>query len=248
MPCPAATIQIHRLPGMSVDIVPAPVGRGWMDRSRERAAYRCLPMNIANAHGWQILCRAGFSVRWNGTSGTDALEFRYDTPGVQPAISHFGAGIVTFDIPAVFRTPPGVAIFAMGPTNANRLGLAPLSGVVETDWLPFTFTMNWQVYARDHWISFRKGDPYCQFFPVRLDELEGYALELHDLADSPELHSQFSGFSESRRSFLAEMKDRDSDAARAQWQRDYFRGHGIDAERIKHRTSLKLARPKPAGG
>ena len=33
-------------------IVAAPVERGWMDRSVQGFAYRCLPLNIANAHGW----------------------------------------------------------------------------------------------------------------------------------------------------------------------------------------------------
>jgi Family of unknown function (DUF6065) len=29
--------------------------RAWMDATDQRFAYRCLPLNIANAHGWEIL-------------------------------------------------------------------------------------------------------------------------------------------------------------------------------------------------
>ena len=37
-------------------IRPAEPTREWMDRTRLSFAYRCLPLNIANAHGWEILC------------------------------------------------------------------------------------------------------------------------------------------------------------------------------------------------
>ena len=39
--------------GHSVDIRPAPVERDWMDATDQRYAYRCLPLSIANAHGWK---------------------------------------------------------------------------------------------------------------------------------------------------------------------------------------------------
>ena len=35
-------------------IVAAPVQRAWMDRTDQGFAYRCLPLNIANAHGWLL--------------------------------------------------------------------------------------------------------------------------------------------------------------------------------------------------
>ena len=47
--------------GHSIDIRPAPLERDWMDNTEQRYAYRCLPLSIANAHGWEILCAAGFT-------------------------------------------------------------------------------------------------------------------------------------------------------------------------------------------
>jgi Family of unknown function (DUF6065) len=41
-------------------IVPAPVERRWMDHMPQDHAYRCLSLNIANAHGWFILNRVPF--------------------------------------------------------------------------------------------------------------------------------------------------------------------------------------------
>jgi hypothetical protein len=40
------------------------VERGWMDATGDSFAYRCLPLAVANAHGWEILCVRGFIARW----------------------------------------------------------------------------------------------------------------------------------------------------------------------------------------
>ena len=49
----------HVIDGHHVDIRPAPVERDWMEATNQRYAYRCLPLNIANAYGWEVLCNAG---------------------------------------------------------------------------------------------------------------------------------------------------------------------------------------------
>ena len=51
-------LTAYIIDGHELRIRPAPVERLWMDRTNERSAYRCLPLNIANAHGWEILCTA----------------------------------------------------------------------------------------------------------------------------------------------------------------------------------------------
>ena len=44
----------HLIDGHQVDIRPAPVERDWMEATGNRFAYRCLPLNIANAYGWEV--------------------------------------------------------------------------------------------------------------------------------------------------------------------------------------------------
>jgi hypothetical protein len=39
-------LTAYIMEGHKIDIRPAPLEREWMDRSRERFAYRCLPLNI----------------------------------------------------------------------------------------------------------------------------------------------------------------------------------------------------------
>ena len=137
---------------MSADcpkIVAAPVERAWMDQSTERFAYRCLPLNIANTHGWLVLNTHPFIAGWNGNASVDGVVVQ-SQGGDLPLLaqSHFGCGILTFHLHALFQTDPGYDLMVSGPLNHLKDGIQPLSGVVETDWLPFTFTMNWK-FTRD---------------------------------------------------------------------------------------------------
>ena len=63
----------HVIDGRRVDICPAPVESDWMEATSQRLAYRCLPLNIANAYGWDVLCNASFLAMWTGGSGIDAI-------------------------------------------------------------------------------------------------------------------------------------------------------------------------------
>ena len=63
----------HVIDGHHVDIRPAPVERDWMEATSQRFAYRCLPLNIANAYGWEVLCNTSFLATWTGGGGIDAI-------------------------------------------------------------------------------------------------------------------------------------------------------------------------------
>lgn len=74
-------LTAHVLDGHTLDIRPAPHERDWMDATDQRYAYRCLPLAIANAHGWELLCQAGFEAIWDGRDSLDAI-------GSMPAPRH----------------------------------------------------------------------------------------------------------------------------------------------------------------
>ena len=57
-------------------------------------------------------------------------------PARAPAVSHFGHGILTFHMPCLFRTEPGVDLMVQGPINRPKDAIAPLSGIIETDGRP----------------------------------------------------------------------------------------------------------------
>jgi hypothetical protein len=227
-------------------IQPAPVRRDWMDATPQSFAYRCLPLTIANSHGWVVLGDCTFDAVWNGgdRAGDIALKF-LQQEGPAP-VSHFGSGILTFHIDALLRTPPGMNLWVSGPPNQPKDGIAPLSGVVEADWAPMTFTMNWRFTRPFHPVRFEAGEPVCFFFPVPRDTLRDTRPETRALADEPELYAAHQTWRDARGSFNAALQQEGSAARAEGWQRHYHRGQcpaGMVAEH-GHTTRVQ-ARPFP---
>src|SRR3954447_8042717 len=231
-------------PGWQPLIRPAPARRDWMDGTPESFAYRCLPLNIANAHGWELLNPCAFDACWNGQSDTGAVTIRpqVDAEVASVATSLFGQGIVTFHIPGIFRTSPGWNLWIGGSPNQPKDGIYPLTGVVETDWSPFTFTMNWRFTRPNHWVHFDAGEPICFFFPVQRALLEDIKPVMAPIDAEPELLNRFQEWSRGRDAFVLRMATEPPPAPADKWQKHYYRGVDMsEQERIAdHRTRLRL--------
>ena len=234
-------IVAYLLDGTDAPLIrPAPAEREWMDRTPQRFAYRCLPLNIANAHGWEIACAARARVGWNGGADVNAIHVDCDAPPDKRPISHFGSGILTFHVSCLLRTPPGVELWVTGPPNRPKHGIFPLTGVVETDWAPFTFTMNWQFTAPGE-VVFEKDEPFCFFFPIARQVLSEAEPEFHSISEDPQAKADLDAWRDSRNAFNDELKITGSKAQEQRWQRGYFRGQtpsGADAP--EHRTRQRV--------
>ena len=236
--------------GHEVRIRPAPVERAWMEQTDQRFAYRCLPLNIANAHGWEIVCNSGFSATWYGFAAMEAIRIRPDLGTTAPATSHFGHGVLTFHVPCLFQTDPGVDLFVTGPINHCKDAIAPLTGVIETDWAPYTFTMNWKFTRSNTRIRFERDEPFCHVFPVGRSSLESIEPRVMQLSENPDLEQRYQRWSEGRNVFNAALHDRNSPAAQERWQKTYFRGlepDGAHAGVEDHRSRIRL-KPFVRGG
>jgi hypothetical protein len=222
--------------------VPAPATRAWMAATTDHFANRCLPLLMANEAGWVILNSHTLQVTWTGEQKQESVQLDYpDGAPPYPALSHFGHGILTWHLPYLFRTPPGWNLLTRGPANRPKPGIAPLEGLVETDWAVATFTMNWQLTAVDAPVVFELDEPICMLVPQRRGELEAFAPEVRDLAADPELQAAFARWTESRARFLADLRTPQTDARRQGWQRDYFQGGAPDGTRAPaHQTKLRL--------
>jgi hypothetical protein len=221
---------------------PASPLRRWMDETDEAFAYRCLPLNIANAHGWELLCQASFTARWNGGGDLGAIDIRCAAqPSFRPT-SVFGHGVLTFHIHGVFRTEPGWNLFVGGSPNEPKDGLYPLSGVIETDWAPYSFTMNWRFTRPDHWISFEEGEPFCFLYPVQRRLLETVEPEIRDMGSDAELQADFEQWGRERGEFSDKLTQRDTPERLARWQKRYYRGLDMrDKQGIRdHQAKLRL--------
>ena len=221
-----AKLIAYQLEDHNLEIRPAPLERDWMDQTNQRFAYRCLPLNIANAHGWELLTPSGFTAWWSGSPAKNAVEFLPD-PGeaTTPAVSHFGHGVLTFYLPCLFKTEPGFDLFVTGPLNRPKDGIAPLSGIVETDWSPYSFTMNWMFTRKHTEVHFAAGEPYAHIFPVARGALERIEPEIRLLSEEPEMEREYKSWSASRLHFNADLEKEGSEAQRERWQKSYFRGY-----------------------
>jgi len=236
--------------GHELRIRPAPVERAWMDQTDQRFAYRCLPLNIANAHGWEILCNSGFSARWDGFNAQQAIRIRPDLGTTAPADTHFGHGVLTFHLHCLFQTDPGVDLFVTGPINRCKDAIAPLTGLIETDWAPYTFTMNWMFTRANTRIRFERDEPFCHIFPIGRSSIESVEPRILALSENPDLERRYKNWSENRNAFNAALADPKSPAALERWQKMYFRGldpDGATAPAEDHRSRVRL-KPFVKGG
>jgi uncharacterized protein DUF6065 len=232
--------EIHPKHGMP--IVPAPIEREWMEETDARFAYRCLPLVVANQAGWFVQCPLAFSVKWNGGSRLEDLCIRYPRGRRDRRIlSHFGCGVLTFSLPYLFRTPPGINLWVKGPSNWIKDGIQPLEGVVESDWSPATFTMNWRMTRPNHSVRFKAGEPICMVVPIPRGLAEGLEPQRLPLANNKQLRAQYGVWKRARGSFLNDLIRGQSDAIRRGWQKDYFLGLAPDGRRFEeHQTRLHL--------
>ena len=243
----------------------APVDRDWMDASPQRFAYRCLPLAIANQAGWFMHSPATFSAIWDGGPNRDDVRIEFEAPGIpRPSnpwaisvdsttitqmaaarddriTSHFGVGTVTFTLPFLFRTPPGINLWVKGPVNCIKDGVQALEGIVETDWLPSTFTMNWKLTRPNHRVRFEKGEPICMIVPVSRGLAESLSPVLLPIKRDPALLKEYEDWLKSRAEFIQALEVRDPATVKRGWQRDYVLGITKGgAKAPEHQTRLDL--------
>ena len=226
-------------------IRPASPKRDWMEGTTDRFAYRCLPLAIANAHGWEILSPVGFRARWTGGNGVESVEIVADegSKAYQVPVSLFGYGTFTFHVEGIIRTSPGWNIVVGGPPNDAKDGVAPLGGIIETDWSPYTFTMNWRFTRPNHWIRFEKGEPFCFFYPVPRGALDGIEPAIRPIDDEPGLRETFLKWSQSRDAHQKWVAETKPTAPADTWQKLYYRGVMPDETpgAADHQSKVRLA-------
>lgn len=208
------------------EMIPGRSDRVWMDEVAGRTPYRCLPLTMANTTGWELLCPFGFTAEWNGGSATSDIRIISDPPITEHAhfvVSHFAYGIITFHTGYLFRTPPGWAVLTSGAPNYLKHGIQALTGLIETDWLPFPFTMNWKFTAPGR-VRFDKGEPFCFVSVVEHDGLEKIEPVVCSVDSDSALKDQYAAWSVSRAQFNAKIQQGDPETLKQSWQKFYFQG------------------------
>lgn len=226
-------------------IEPARAARAWMDETDQRFAYRCIPLSIANASGWEILSPTSFVATWTGGAAPASMSVRglddKERAG-RLASSHFGHGVLTFHTGYLFRTSPGWALWARGSPNSAKRNLVPLDGLVETEWLDFPFTMNWR-FTRPGTVQFDRGEPFCFITLVSHALLDHVQPEIVPLENDPALKAAFESRSKGRSDFNSRLAARDPEAVTQGWQRHYVRGEEASGRTAGFHISKRRLKP-----
>lgn len=223
-------------------LVSARRSRDWMDSSQQRFAYRCLPLLIANQAGWWVLNSHPIRAIWTGGWDKSCVKIQsVDGEPTVPATGHFGEGVLTFNLPFLFRTPPGYNLYVHGPANLPKDSIQPLEGIVETDWTMATFTMNWKFTRPNVPIVFERDEPICMVTPVKRGFLETFEPRIRDVRDNPELEQGFQDWSKARVGFIAASQRPQTPEYKEGWQKHYFRGLHIEGSAApEHQSKLEL--------
>lgn len=230
----------HLLPkGQRLQFEQAPVDRQWMDETHMGYAYRCLPMTYASRHGWCVRAPYDVEVIWKGGMASTDLEIicgRFTEHGAVFADNGTGNGIVTFHINAIPRTPADWNLWIMPAPNLVIQGAAPLGGIIESDWMFSSPTMNWKITEVNKVVTFKKGDPVFFFVPVHKTELETFRIEHADVKDDPDMLSRWNEHLKWRLETEA--------AGQAVFGKKYLRGQNPDGStpdwEHNHKTRLFL--------
>jgi len=219
-----------------------------MDLTNESFAYRCLPLTIANACGWELLLPCDVEAEWNGgrNIGDISVTVNSDAWGDgRIAASHFGHGVLTFHTGFVIRTDPGTATLVRGAPNWPRADISPLEGLVETDWLNFSFTMNW-MFTRPGKVNFKSGEPFCFLMPVDVSFVEAVEPRVLPIDADPEVAAGFREWAKLRSDFNTRLAARDPEVMKERWQKWYTRGVKPSGEPSStlHRSKVHIRSPR----
>ncbi len=235
-------LEAFALTDQPQELIPAPANRDWMDQGTARHAYRCLPLAIANTFGWQLLLPVDVTAEWTG--GPDIADVTVACAWPHQAVSNFANGILTFDVSYIFRTPLDFHLLVTGPSNAFKDGIAPMTAVVESDWVPYTFTMNYR-FTRPGRVRWRAGEPYAQIMVVRGGIQEGVQPVIRRLEEDPELAARHAAWRERRMRMRERLAAGDPAALKDGWDKDYFLGRYADGRptSAEHTRKLRLRAP-----
>lgn len=210
--------------------------RQWMDETTEKYAYRCLPLTMANQNGYEIATSQRIKIIWNGGNDIQDIYIECGASGV--VSSHFGFGVVTFHPNLLVRTPKNVNMVVTGVPNAPKRGISPLTGIVETDWNPASFTMNWKMTEPYKEVVFEPFEPFCFVTPTQRGYSEKFRSIIKPIESNKEEQENYRIWSDSRDNFNEELADKTKDG----WQKHYFKGIYNDGRKcpVDHQTKIKL--------
>jgi glycosyltransferase involved in cell wall biosynthesis len=129
------------------------------------ATLRPAPRERGESLGFELLCPHAFTATWNGGPRAEDIEIQGAAQPRDFVQSREGEGRITFHSGYQFKTGSGQALWARGPVNAPKDGIAPLETTVDSSVLPCTLTLCWKFTRPGQTVRFEAGEPFCTVLP-----------------------------------------------------------------------------------
>jgi hypothetical protein len=135
--------------------------------------YKCLPLSIGNMQGFAFSLPYEFDIFWDGSNSPDGITIQFHEDFnkykginfIYPS-SDLGHGILTIHFPITLKTPPGINLMTIAPPNFPVPGMSPMTGVIESDNIRFTFTLNLKIDIINMWIKVMPNVPIVGLIPI----------------------------------------------------------------------------------
>ena len=115
-------------------------------------------------------------------------------------------------LPLVMANSLGWFVVNDIPCEMEWDGTEPASGLKVwateelTDWLPYPFTMNWKMTAKNTRVRFERGEPIAQIIPYPADLISSVEPEILSLHNNPELYARYEDYRKKRTVFNEKFK------------------------------------------
>jgi len=154
--------------------------------------------------GFDLLCPQAFEATWNGGPNAGDVEVHCTADASQGFVRSGGEGRLTFHPGAQFKTESDQVLWARGPSEAPKDGLAPLETMIDASVLPCTLTLSWRFTRPGQTVRFAAGEPFCRVLPypksglqevalevIRPGDEDAFAWELQKMIDAPAIAGVF---------------------------------------------------------
>jgi hypothetical protein len=153
--------------------------RDWFDKW----FYNCLPLIIGNQYGFIIKSEYSFGWVWDGSESPEGTQILLEPPiektsNLFPSVfNRFGHGTLILELPFFLKTPPGVNLLVMNPTNYVIPNITVLTGVVESDNLRRSFNVAWKIQQPNIPVFMEKGFPIATILPIPRYFVDKFSVE-----------------------------------------------------------------------
>jgi hypothetical protein len=163
---------------------------------------KCLPFLIAGELGWDLILTEDYVINWNGGKAPQDISIK--TEEKNPFIfSNFGNGILTFKIPYLIELEENTFLWVKGPNN-NPLSteLYPTEGLVEADWFPSNFGIDYKILVKNKDIVLKKNSAFCRLVPYPKNYIEKFNPQYSLLKDNPTFFENHVAYQQTNRFFF----------------------------------------------